>query len=310
MQFNFREFIKIKSDYKLIMKEIKIRDIVISEKSPILFIAEIGINHNGSLENAKKLIDMAKLCNVRVVKFQKRTPELCVPEHRKNLIYDTPWGEITYLEYKKKVEFGKEEFEVIDKYCKEKNMIWFASPWDIPSVEFLEEFDVPCYKIASAKLTDRDLLEKISSLDKPILLSTGMSTEEQIDKAVNILRDNDLILMHCNASYPANPEELNLLCIKTLKQKYPDLIIGYSGHEVGLAPSLIAAELGAKVIERHITLDRSMWGSDQAASLEYPGLRRLIRDLNMLDKWKGDGIITITEAEKLVMKKLRDKDNL
>lgn len=293
------------------MNEIRINNRIISKNSPIFIIAEIGVNHNGSLENAKKMIDMANICGVDAVKFQKRTPEICVPDHRKNLIYETPWGDIPYLDYKKKVELGEDEYIKIDYYCKhEKKMIWFASPWDIPSVDFLEKFNIPCYKIASAKLTDRGLLEKVSKLNKPIFLSLGMSTEEEIDKAVNILKDNQLILLHCNSSYPAQDSELNLNYIQTLKKKYPNYIIGYSGHEHGITASLIAAEMGAKVIERHITLDRAMWGSDQAASIEFSGLRRLSRDLRKIEVWKGDGVKRVTEAEKKVREKLRDKNTL
>jgi N-acetylneuraminate synthase len=292
------------------MKQIKINNFILSENSPVLFIAEIGINHNGSLANAKKLIDMADLCGVNAVKFQKRTPEKCIPEKKKNQIYETPWGDIPYLEYRKKVEFGEEEYREIDKYCRNKNMIWFASAWDIQSVDFLEKFDLPCYKIASAKLTDRELLEKIRDLNKPIFLSVGMSSEEEIDKSINILKDSDLIIMHCNSSYPTADEEINLNYINTLKKKYPNYYVGYSGHEFGISASLIAVELGAKVVERHITLDRAMWGSDQAASLEYSGLNRLIRDIRKIGIWKGNGIKKVTEAEKRVREKLRNKDTL
>ena len=188
--------------------------------------------------------------------------------------------------------------------------IWFASPWDIPSVDFLEKFNIPCYKIASAKLTDRELLEKISKLNKPIFLSIGMSTEGEIEKAVNILNDNKLVLLHCNSSYPAPDEDLNLSYIQKLKKKYPDHIIGYSGHEYGITASIIAAQMGAKVIERHITLDRAMWGSDQAASIEFSGLRRLIRDLKKIEIWGGDGIKRVTKLEQIVRDKLRDKNTL
>jgi len=292
------------------MKEIRIKNKIISADSSIFFVGEIGINHNGSIENAKKLIDIANLCEIDAVKFQKRTPEICVPEHKKNEIRETPWGDITYLEYKKKIEFGEEEYKQIDEYCKTKNIIWYASPWDIPSVDFLEQFNVPCYKISSAKLTDRELLEKVSKLDKPIFLALGMSTEEEIDKAIKVLKNNDLVLMHCNSSYPAPDNELNLNFIKTLKAKYPDHIIGYSGHELGISASLIAAELGAKVIERHITLDRAMWGTDQAASIDFSGLRRLARDLRKFEIWKGDGIKKVTKAEEIMRDKLRDKNTL
>lgn len=292
------------------MKEIRIENKTISGNSPVFVIAEIGINHNGSLETAKKLIDMANICDVDAVKFQKRTPEICVPENKKNVLYETPWGDIPYIDYKKKVEFGEVEYREIDNYCKSKNLIWFASPWDLPSVEFLEKFDVPCYKIASAKLTDRELLEKISKLDKPIFLSLGMSIEGEIDKAVNILKDNELILLHCNSSYPAPDEDLNLSYIQKLEEKYPDHLIGYSGHEYGITASIIAVQMGAKVIERHITLDRAMWGSDQAASIEFSGLRRLVRDLKKIEIWRGDGIKRITKLEIIIKEKLRDKNTL
>lgn len=292
------------------MKNIRIKEKIISDTSPVFFVAEIGINHNGSLENAKRLIDMAYLCGVDAVKFQKRTPEICVPEHKKQQIYETPWGDIPYIEYKKKVEFGEKEYREIDTYCKNKNMLWFASPWDIPSVDFLENFNVPCYKIASAKLTDRELLEKIRDLKKPIFLSLGMSTEEEIQKAIEILKNNDLILMHSNSTYPAPDSDLNLNYIKTLKKNNPEYIIGYSGHELGISASLIAVQLGAKVIERHITLDRAMWGSDQAASIEFSGLRRLIRDISKLEIWKGDGIKRVTESELRIRDKLRNKNTL
>jgi len=292
------------------MKEVRIKDRIISETSPIFFVAEIGINHNGSLEIAKKLIDLAHICGADAVKFQKRTPEICVPEHKKNQIYETPWGDIPYIEYKKKVEFNEEEFKEIDTYCQEKKIIWFASPWDLPSVDFLEKFDIPCYKIAGAKLTDRELLEKVSKIGKPIFLSLGMSTEEEIDKAIGIVKENDLVIMHCNSSYPTPDEDLNLNYILTLKKKYPERIIGYSGHELGISASLIAAQLGVKVIERHITLDRAMWGSDQAASIEFSGLRRLIRDIRKLDVWKGNGVKKVSEREAALKKKLRNKNTL
>jgi sialic acid synthase SpsE/CMP-N-acetylneuraminic acid synthetase len=275
----------------------------------IFFIAEIGINHNGSMENAKKLIDMAVKCGADAVKFQKRVPELCVPEWKKDQIRQTPWGKIPYLEYKKKIEFGGSEYRQIDEYCKQKNIPWFASPWDVPSAEFLEQFNIPYYKIASAKLTDRRLLETVRDFGKLVFLSTGMSTEAEIRKAVEILGENTIIL-HCNSSYPAPDKELNLNYIKTLQNQFPEHIIGYSGHEFGISASLIAAELGAKVIERHITLDRAMWGSDQSASIEFSGLRRLIRNLRKLEKWKGDGIKRITEKEQKAREKLRNVKSL
>jgi N-acetylneuraminate synthase len=292
------------------MNEMKIRNKMISEKNPAFFIAEIGINHNGSLEIAKQLIDLAKICDVDAVKFQKRTPEICVPNKVRNRIKETPWGEMTYFEYKNRIEFGEKEFKDIDRYCKEKNIIWFATPWDLPSVDFLEKFDVPCYKIASAHLTNKKLLEKIKELNKPVFLSTGMSTEKQIEKADEVLNETDHAILHCNSSYPAVDNELNLNYITILKQKFPESIIGYSGHEEGISASLIAANLGAKIIERHITLDRAMWGTDQAASLEFSGLRRLVRDIKKLPTWLGDGEKRVYDSEKLVRDKLRSIDDL
>lgn len=292
------------------MKQIVIKNKTISEEGPIFFIAEIGINHNGSIETAKKLIDMAILSNCDAVKFQKRTPELCVPEHKKNEPKDTPWGRMTYLEYKNRIEFSKEQYEIIDNYCKEKNIIWFASPWDIPSIDFLEEFDVPCYKIASAMLTNKELLKKVRDTGKPIILSTGMSTLSEVDKAVKLLDDLQLIIMQCNSSYPSEDVELNLRVIEEYKKRYPRHIIGYSGHEKGYTASLVAAVLGARVIERHITLDRTMWGSDQAASLELSGLRRLTRDLSLLPLWLGDGEKKIYKSEIAIREKLRKENTL
>lgn len=296
------------------MNGIKIGEHIItkelSKEHSIFFVAEIGINHNGSLENARKMIDMAKRWGCDAVKFQKRTPERCVPEWKKDQIRETPWGKIPYLEYKKKVEFGREEYDAIDTYCREKGILWSASAWDLPSFEFLKQYDLPFHKVASAKLTHRELLEAIADTGKPVFLSTGMSTSKEIKKAVNILEENPLVINHCCSSYPAKAEELNLLRIKTLQKKYPEHIIGYSGHEKGIAPSLVAVMLGARAIERHITLDRAMWGSDQSASLEVPGLRRLIRNLNKLPIWLGHGENRISETERKIKKKLRDKDTL
>ena len=294
----------------IIVLPIVIEDKKISEEEPIFFIAEIGINHNGSIETAKKLIDIACLSNCDAVKFQKRTPELCVPENKKNDPKNTPWGRMTYLEYKKRIEFNIDQYEIIDNYCKKKNIIWFASPWDIPSIDFIEEFDVPCYKIASAMLTNKELLEKIRDKRKPVFLSTGMSNLSEVDKAVSLLDDVPLVIMHCNSSYPAQDFELNLRVIKKFKKRYQRNIIGYSGHEKGYTASLVAAVLGARVIERHITLDRTMWGSDQAASLELSGLRRLTRDLSLLPIWLGDGEKKIYKSELAIRETLRKENTL
>ena len=285
--------------------DFKIGNKRISKNGPVFFIAEIGINHNGDIETAKDLIDLASFCKCDAVKFQKRTPELCVPENQKNNLKETPWGRMTYFDYKKKMEFDEESYKIINRYCNKKDMLWFASPWDIPSVDFLEEFNIPCYKIPSALLTERKLLEKVREVGKPVLLSTGMSTLAEIDNAVNILSDTPLVIMHCNSSYPADASELNLRAIHMYQKKYPNHIIGYSGHEKGYSASLVAAVLGARVIERHITLDRTMWGSDQAASLELDGLRRIVRDLSHLPEWFGDGKKRVYESELPIREKLR-----
>lgn len=267
-------------------------------------IAEIGINHNGSLDNAKRLIDVAKLYGVDAVKFQKRTPELCVPLEQQNQMRETPWGYITYLEYRHKVEFGKQEYGEIDRYCKEVGIDWFASPWDEPSVDFLEEFDPVCHKIPSAALTDLGLLERLKKTGRPLILSTGMSTMEQIHKSVALVGLDNLIICHTTSSYPCDPKEINLHMIETLRKEFP-CPIGYSGHEVGLIPSVVAVGLGACLVERHITLDRAMWGNDQAASVEPGGFERLIKYIRVTEQALGDGVKRVYDSEVPVMKKLR-----
>lgn len=291
------------------MNRIQIQNDIITDDWPVYFIAEIGINHNGDIELAKKLIDVACLCGCNSVKFQKRTPELCVPENKKNELRETPWGTMTYLEYRKRMEFGEKEFKIIDSYCRQKNITWFASPWDIPSLQFLESFNVPCHKIPSALLTDENLLEATKNTGKPVFLSTGMSTECEIDHAINILSEVPLIVLHCNSSYPADAAELNLNVVENLKKKYPNCIIGYSGHERGYTASIAAAMMGARVVERHITLDRAMWGSDHAASLEFDALRRLVRDLRLLPTWLGDGQKKVYPSELILMEKLRKNNS-
>jgi N-acetylneuraminate synthase len=292
------------------MTKIKIKNKTISNDWPVFFVAEIGINHNGNIDTARELIDLASFCKCDAVKFQKRTPELCVPENQKNHYKDTPWGRLTYLEYKRRLEFSREQYEEIDSYCRKKDILWFASPWDLPSVDFLEDFNVSCYKIPSAMLTNRRLLEKTKSTKKPILLSTGMSTISEIDKAINFLSTVPLVILHCNSSYPAENSELNLRAIETYKKRYPGHILGYSGHEKGYTASLVAAVMGARVIERHITLDRTMWGSDQAASLELSGLQRLTRDLSLLPLWLGNGKKIVFNSEMPIRKKLRTESTL
>lgn len=288
-------------------KEIMIGDCLIGDDKPVFMVAEIGINHNGSLEIAKKLIDAAFACNWHCVKFQKRTPEICVPEHQKNIIKDTPWGKISYLEYRHKVEFGSQEYSYIDKYCKEKPILWTASVWDMPSLEFILAYDTPFIKIPSAKVTDKEFLREAAKSAKLIVISTGMSTIEEIDAAVDILEkysQGNYILMHTNSTYPTPQEEINLRVIKFLKDRY-NCIVGYSGHEYDLEPTVIAVTLGAKVIERHITLSHNMWGSDHFASLEVHALDMLYKRIKNIDTILGDGIKRITRTELEMKQKLR-----
>jgi len=269
-------------------------------------IAEIGINHNGSIDLAKKLIDMAVDCGCDAVKFQKRNPDVCVPEWKKNDMRDTPWGRITYLEYKKKIEFGKKEFDEIDRYCKKKKIDWFASAWDFDSLKFLDKYDMKFYKIPSALITNIPFLEEVAKKKKKTLISTGMSTLKDIDKAVEIFEKNKCpyVLNHCVSTYPAPPEDLNLLVLKTLKRRYK-CEIGYSGHEVDLLPSILAVMLGAEYIERHITLDRAMFGTDQAASLEKRGLELLVRDIRRIDTLLGSGEKKFNKHEQEIAAKQR-----
>ncbi len=276
----------------------------VGEGYPTYIVAEIGINHNGDLENALKMIDIAKTNNVDAVKFQKRTPELCVPPEQRNQMRETPWGYISYFDYRKKVEFGPAEYDKIDAYCREKGITWFASVWDEPSVDFLEAYHPVVYKIPSASLTDHGLLQKLHTTKRPLILSTGMSSMDQIHKAVKLIGTDDLIITHTTSTYPCEPEELNLKMIETLKQEFP-CPIGYSGHEVGLIPSVVAVGLGACLVERHITLDRAMWGSDQAASVEPGGVERLVKYIRVTEKALGDGVKKVYDSEQSSLKKLR-----
>lgn len=285
-------------------REIKIGDRLLGDGHPTYIVGEIGINHNGDLNIAKQLIDVAKWAGLDAVKFQKRTPELCVPEDQKTKMRETPWGYISYLEYRYKVEFGKDEYQEIDDYCKEKGMTWFASPWDEESVDFLEDFSPVCYKVASASLTDKVLLERLKETGRPVILSTGMSTVEEIKEAVNFLGTDNLMITHTTSAYPCDPEELNLRMIQTLQEMFP-VPVGYSGHEVGLVPSAVAVALGASLVERHITLDRALWGSDQAASVEPGGLSRLVKYIRATEVSLGDGQKHIYDSELSSLTKLR-----
>jgi N-acetylneuraminate synthase len=271
---------------------------------PAYLIAEIGINHNGDLAIAKKLVDAAMLAGCDAVKFQKRTPELAVPPEQRDLVRETPWGLMTYLEYRHRVEFGQAEFDEIDRYCAEKGIAWFASCWDTDSVAFIEQFDTPCYKIASASLTDEQLLTRVAATGRPVIMSTGMSTIDEVRTAAAILPRERLLIAHTTSTYPCPTEELNLRMIATLRAEF-DVPVGYSGHEVGLQTTVAAIALGASFIERHITLDRAMWGSDQAASVEPGGLMRLVRDIRAVETALGDGVKRVYESELPVRAKLR-----
>lgn len=272
----------------------------------IYLIGEIGINHNGDLNIAKRLIDAVFACHWNCAKFQKRNPSKCIPEKQKKVMKDTPWGRMAYLEYKKKIEFGKREYNYIDKYCKEKPIDWTASVWDIDSLQFMLSYKIPFIKIPSAKISDLNLVEAAAKTRIPIIASTGMSSMKEVDNLVDVLKRHasDFALMHSNSSYPTPKEDLNIKCIKTLKERY-GCVVGYSGHEYNVEPSVYASVLGAKIIERHITLNHNMWGTDHSASLEVAAmdlLRKRIRDIDVI---MGDGIKKMTPSEKGIREKLR-----
>lgn len=274
-------------------------------KKPFL-IGEIGINHNGSLKLAKKLIELASESGFDAVKFQKREPDISTPENQKYKLRQTPWGEMTYLDYKKKIEFGHKEFEEIRKFCKKKKIIWFASAWDIASQKFIRKYNLKYNKIASAMLTNLDLIEKVAEEKKLTFISTGMSTYKDIEKAIKIFKKKKCkyVLMHCVSTYPCPIENLNLKMILTLKKRFK-CEVGYSGHESSVSPSIIAYMLGARYIERHITLDRSMWGTDQSASLSEHGMKNLSNILNKSTLVIGDGVKRLPKQEKEMLKKFK-----
>jgi len=280
---------------------------LVGDGQPTYIVAEIGINHNGSLDLARQLIDAAVAAKCDAVKFQKRTPELCVPPQQRNQIRQTPWGEMTYLEYRHRVEFGLEEYEILSEYCRSRSIDWFASCWDETAVDFIEWFEPIGYKIPSASLTDTALLRKFRQTGRPLILSTGMSTMSEIEEAVSELGTRNLLITHATSTYPCPLGELNLRMIHTIRSRF-DCVVGYSGHEVGLATTLAAVCLGASLIERHITLDRAMWGTDQAASVEPRGLERLVQYIRDVEFAMGDGVKTVYESERAVMKKLRRVD--
>ncbi len=277
----------------------------VGEEQPVFVIAEVGINHNGSLELAQRLIEGAASAGCDAVKFQKRTPELCVPLDQWEVQRDTPWGRMSYIEYKRRVEFGAKEYAAIEQQCSVLGITWFASCWDEPSVDFMQRFAPPCYKAASASLTDLSLLRAMRATGVPLMISTGMSTSEEIAEAVTELGQRDLLIAHSTSTYPCPIDELNLRMIRTLKQDYPWCPIGYSGHESGLAPTWAAVALGATFIERHITLDRTMWGTDHSASIELESLERLVSQVRDVERAVGDGVKRVYESEIPIRKKLR-----
>jgi N-acetylneuraminate synthase len=285
------------------MSIIHVGDKRVGDDQPCFIIAEIGINHNGDVDLAKRLISVALAAGCDAVKFQKRTIEVVYTPEELAKPRENPFGP-TNGDLKFGLEFGQEEYEEIDAFCKSVKMPWFASPWDEASVDFLEQFDAPVYKIASASLTDDQLLRHVRKTGKPLILSTGMSTYDEIDHAVNVVGKKDLILMHATSTYPANYDELNLRAIPTMAARY-GVPVGYSGHETGIPTSVCAAALGACSVERHITMDRASWGSDQAASLEPNGINRLVRDIRLWEQPKGDGIKRVYEREVPIIKKLR-----
>lgn len=284
-------------------KCVKIADKLIGDNYPCFIIAEIGINHNGSVELAKKMIDIAVTTGCDAVKFQKRTVDVVYSKEELAKERKSVFGN-TNGDLKRGLEFDYEQYKEIDEYCKAKKIMWFASCWDEQSVDFMEQFDIPCYKIASACLTDDNLLKYTKSKGKPILISTGMSTMEQIEHAVDILGEDNLIIYHCTSTYPSDSFEMNLKVIPEFKKRF-NCPIGYSGHERGISPSVMAVVLGANSVERHITTDRTNWGSDQAASLETSGLYHMVRDIRQVPEILGDGIKVVYPREIPIIEKLR-----
>ena len=283
---------------------VSIGDRLIGPGCPVYTVAEIGINHNGDVGIACRLIDAASDAGFDAVKFQKRTPELCVPVNQKNVERDTPWGRMSYLDYRRRIELSQNQFAAIAAHCRTRNIGWFASCWDVSSVDFIERFDPPCHKLASASITDETLVRRVTATGRPIILSTGMSTLDEIRTAVALCRGGPLVLTHATSAYPCPPQEINLRMIQTLEREF-ECPVGYSGHEVGLQITLAAVALGACCIERHVTLDRAMWGSDHAASVEPQGMARLIRDIRVIEQAMGDGVKRVYTSELASKAKLR-----
>lgn len=277
----------------------------IGHGSPVYVIAEIGLNHNGDVEIAKRLVDVAADAGAQAVKFQKRTPAISTPDHMKSVMRETPWGEMTYLDYRYRVEFDREQYIEVGDHATLRGLDWFASPWDEPAAAFLDDLNVVAHKVASASLTDAGLLAALAASGRPVILSTGMSTMAQIDAAVSMMDPQNLAILHATSSYPMPAEEANIAMIRTLSARFPGIPIGYSGHERGLQISLAAVALGACIVERHITLDRAMWGSDHAASLEPQGFAHLVRDIRIIEEAMGDGVKRVFPGELAPLAKLR-----
>ena len=284
-------------------KCVKIGNKLVGDNQPCFIIAEIGINHNGSVDLAKQMIDIAVTTGCDVVKFQKRTVDIVYTKEELAKERNSVFGK-TNGDLKRGLEFGEKEYQEIDSYCKGKGILWFASCWDEVAVDFIDKFNPPCYKIASASITDDNLLKYTKSKGKPILMSTGMSTMDEIRHAVSVVGEDNLVLFHCTSTYPTNADEANLQVIKTLKKEF-NCPIGYSGHERGVTPSVLAVAMGAVAVERHITVDRTNWGSDQAASLEMAGLYHMVRDIRQIPQLMGDGKKVVYKSEEPIIAKLR-----
>lgn len=285
------------------MSQVQIGKHTVGDGAPCFIVGEIGINHNGDVQIARKLIDLAAISGCQAVKFQKRTLDVVYSAEEMARPRENPFGP-TNGDLKRGLEFGADQYQAIDRHCREQGVLWFASCWDERSVDFIEQWAPPAYKIASASLTDDALLRHHRRTGRPMILSTGMSTLAQVDHAVEVLGTKDLVLLHTTSAYPARVDDLNLRMIPALRERY-GVPVGYSGHETGLAPSLAAVALGACMVERHITLDRAMWGSDQAASVEPPGLMRLVRDARVIEASLGDGVKKVSADEAPIQKKLR-----
>ena len=294
---------EFKTGKQFMGKSVKVGNKIIGQGHPCFIIAEIGINHNGCVKNAKKMIDIAVSAGCSAVKFQKRTVDIVYSQEELSMPRPNPFGE-TNGDLKRGLELKFEDYEEINDYCLKKGIMWFASCWDKNSVDFIEYFNPPCYKIASATLTDDELLRYTASKGRPVLVSTGMSTVHEIEHAIKIMDTENIVLYHCTSTYPTDAQESNLLAIRDFMARF-DYPIGYSGHERGVTPSVLAVALGACSVERHITLDRTMWGSDHAASLEPEGLFRLTRDIRSVPVMLGDGKKVVYDSEKSIIKKLR-----